>query len=69
MDQNLQKRIKITDRSKSTLGLFLVEIFEFGQITQNWWLEIEIRGNQKLLIPYDVGKARGLARSDRKSVV
>ena len=65
MDQNLQKHIKIIDRLKKWIGLFLVEIFEFGQITQNQGLEIEIRGNQKLLIPYDKGWTRWLARSSR----
>ena len=29
MDQNLPKRTRFADRSKSKLGLFLVEIFEF----------------------------------------
>jgi len=34
MDQNLQKRTQISDRSKSKLGLFLVEIFEFLKIKE-----------------------------------
>ena len=65
MDQNLQKRIKITDRSKMRIGAIFGGIFEFGQNTQNWWLEIELHGNQKLLIPYDAGSTRWLARSSR----
>ena len=65
VDQILQKRIKITDRSKKRIRAIFGEIFKFGQITQNQALEIDSRGNQKLLIPYDKGKARGLARSSR----
>ena len=36
MDQNLQKRTRFTDRSKSNLGLFLVEIFEFLKIKEKF---------------------------------
>ena len=34
-DQNLLKRTRFTDRSKSKLGLFLVEIFEFLKNKKN----------------------------------
>ena len=36
MDQNLQIRTQISDRSKNKLGLFLVEIFEFLKIKEKF---------------------------------
>ena len=56
MDQNLQKRTQISDRSKSKLGLFLVEIFEFLKIKEKFGgfgggNTSQIRGNHAL-IPY-----------------
>ena len=57
MDQNHEKLIKSRDRSKSKLGKFFFGIFEFmvdmGERSQ-------IRGNQKLLIPVDMGSLVGL---------
>ena len=35
-DQNLPKRTRFTDRSKSNLGLFFVEIFEFLKIIEKF---------------------------------
>ena len=57
MDQNLQKRTQISDRSKSKLGLFLVEIFEFLKIKEKFVVFVgeksQVRGNHAL-IPYGV---------------
>jgi hypothetical protein len=53
MDQNHSKRNKIADPSKGKLGLFFGAIF-----WEKFWAKMErfkgqIRGNQRLLIPYD----------------
>ena len=59
MDQNLPKLTQISDRSKSNLGLFLVEIFEINKIKEFF---CGFGGGNKgksvatlALIPYDVG--------------
>ena len=69
MDQNLQKRTQISDRSKSKLGLFLVEIFEFLKIKEKLGgfgggNTCQIRGNHAL-IPNDEDWTSRVARSSR----
>ena len=69
MDQNLQKRTQISDRSKSKLGLFFVEIFEFLKIKEKLGgfgggNTCQIRGNHAL-IPNDEDWTSRVARSSR----
>ena len=62
MDNNHTKLTKMRNRSEAQkLGLFLGIFVFMVEITNRWW----IRGNQKLLIPYDVGSSRGMAWSSR----
>ena len=69
MDQNLQKRAQISDRSKSKLGLFLVEIFEFlkneEKIGGFWWKDKSNPCQPRALIPYDEDWTSRVARSSR----
>ena len=69
MDQNLPKRTRFTDRSKSKLGLFLVEIFEITQEQEKFGgFGGNTRSNPwqpRALIPYDAEKTAWVARSSR----
>ena len=55
MDQNLPKRTRFADRSKSKLGLFLVEIFEFLKNEEKFGGNRVKSMATVALIPYDVG--------------
>ena len=69
MDQNLPKRTQISDRSKSNLGLFLVEFSKLLKIKEKFGgfgggNTSQIRGNHAL-IPYDEVWTSRVAQSSR----